>query len=124
MRKGGLEPPRGNPHYHLKVARIPIPPLSHVLEKKRYYINSGDSAQAKKKFLQISARFSCPCPCACPCPIIITIGHGHAHGRGHENLGHHRLISDEKMDRIFSFKLRNDREFVKLGKRANRCQMF
>lgn len=28
MRKGGLEPPRGNPHYHLKVARLPIPPLS------------------------------------------------------------------------------------------------
>ena len=28
MRKGGLEPPRGKPHYHLKVARIPIPPLS------------------------------------------------------------------------------------------------
>ena len=28
LRKGGLEPPRGNPHYHLKVARLPIPPLS------------------------------------------------------------------------------------------------
>ena len=32
MRKGGLEPPRGYPHYHLKVARIPIPPLSHKQE--------------------------------------------------------------------------------------------
>ena len=33
MRKGGLEPPRGNPHYHLKVARIPIPPLPHNQRK-------------------------------------------------------------------------------------------
>lgn len=30
MRKRGLEPLRGKPHYHLKVARIPIPPLSHM----------------------------------------------------------------------------------------------
>ena len=29
MRKRGLEPLRGFSHYHLKVARIPIPPLSH-----------------------------------------------------------------------------------------------
>ena len=35
MRKGGLEPPQGNPHYHLKVARLPIPPLSHVIFKNR-----------------------------------------------------------------------------------------
>ncbi len=28
MRKRGLEPLRGNPLYHLKVARLPIPPLS------------------------------------------------------------------------------------------------
>jgi hypothetical protein len=33
MRKRGLEPLRGNPHYHLKVARIPIPPLSLTLKK-------------------------------------------------------------------------------------------
>ena len=25
--KGGLEPPRGNPHYALNVARLPVPPL-------------------------------------------------------------------------------------------------
>ncbi len=30
MRTGGLEPPRENSHYHLKVARIPIPPRSLV----------------------------------------------------------------------------------------------
>ena len=28
MRKGGLEPPKGFPYYHLKVARLPVPPLS------------------------------------------------------------------------------------------------
>lgn len=28
LRTGGLEPPRENSHYHLKVARIPIPPRS------------------------------------------------------------------------------------------------
>ena len=27
MRKGGLEPPQDFSHYHLKVARLPIPPL-------------------------------------------------------------------------------------------------
>ena len=28
--KRGLEPPRGYPHYHLKVACLPIPPLRHA----------------------------------------------------------------------------------------------
>src|SRR5262245_35747179 len=45
MRKGGLEPPRGCPHYHLKVARIPIPPLSLV--RKNHYSNPIASVQYK-----------------------------------------------------------------------------
>ena len=50
MRKGGLEPPRGNPHYHLKVARLPIPPLSRDAIRKikvPWYFFSPISAREK-----------------------------------------------------------------------------
>ena len=30
VRKGGLEPPQGEPHKILNLARLPIPPLSHT----------------------------------------------------------------------------------------------
>ena len=30
VRKGGLEPPQGEPHKILSLARLPIPPLSHT----------------------------------------------------------------------------------------------
>lgn len=43
MRKRGLEPLRGDPHYHLKVARIPIPPLSHI--KKSHLTKQSISIQ-------------------------------------------------------------------------------
>lgn len=43
MRKRGLEPLRGDPHYHLKVARIPIPPLSHI--GKHHLIKQSISIQ-------------------------------------------------------------------------------
>lgn len=46
MRKGGLEPPRDCSHYHLKVARIPIPPLS--LEGS--ITIASTSLPSKKKF--------------------------------------------------------------------------
>lgn len=46
MRKGGLEPPRGYPHYHLKVARIPIPPLPHSVEEQYFII--GRNIYARK----------------------------------------------------------------------------
>gem|GEM_PF-6900048 len=36
MRKGGLEPPRGFPLYHLKVARLPVSPLPHNWSKRDY----------------------------------------------------------------------------------------
>lgn len=50
VRKGGLEPPRGNPHYHLKVARLPIPPLSQCDFKNRQDdIFSPKSRQEKTK---------------------------------------------------------------------------
>lgn len=35
MRKGGVEPPRVLPHYHLKVARIPIPPLPQAYKEMK-----------------------------------------------------------------------------------------
>ena len=31
VRKGGLEPPRVLPHQILNLARLPIPPLSHLI---------------------------------------------------------------------------------------------
>ena len=33
--KGGLEPPRGNPHYALNVARLPVPPLRQCVIPSR-----------------------------------------------------------------------------------------
>lgn len=52
---GGLEPPRGYPHYHLKVARIPIPPHSQTEEslwKEHYLSVLGLSHQAQKLLLK------------------------------------------------------------------------
>ena len=52
MRKRGLEPLRGNPHYHLKVARIPIPPLSlSILHKNKYNSTLSVSRQPDSVFL-------------------------------------------------------------------------
>lgn len=48
MRKGGLEPPRDFSHYHLKVARIPIPPLPQVASS----LESTNSAEIRtSKFI-------------------------------------------------------------------------
>lgn len=43
-----LELPQGYPYYHLKVARLPIPPQRHMLYKQRC-----DTIQAMKKQVQI-----------------------------------------------------------------------
>ena len=53
MRKGGLEPPRGFPHYHLKVARIPIPPLSLFGEKKHPSILQQYLQQVKLAYFHL-----------------------------------------------------------------------
>lgn len=60
MRKGGLEPPRGHPHYHLKVARIPIPPLPQsVIEEldSSIHINIYATEIMREKFGKINQGF-------------------------------------------------------------------
>ena len=54
MREGGLEPPRGHPHYHLKVARIPIPPPPHGdarLFSAKIVSKKSNSPQAQSSIL-------------------------------------------------------------------------
>ncbi len=48
VRKGGLEPPRGNPHYHLKVARLPIPPLSRKSKKQSNLLSKSVQERNEK----------------------------------------------------------------------------
>ena len=42
VRERGLEPPQPCGHYHLKVARLPIPPLAHV---PGYFTGFGTKTQ-------------------------------------------------------------------------------
>ena len=50
MREGGLEPPRGYPHYHLKVARIPIPPLTQTTKGDEIVAKKTNYRQDAKKY--------------------------------------------------------------------------
>ena len=44
MRKGGLEPPRPCGHWHLKPARLPIPPLPRRVLSREPEMAVGNSA--------------------------------------------------------------------------------